>query len=232
MRAGLTAVFLDQGFMQSKDFRHTPSTCLCALRRATAAHHQAIESVIRLDGEWGMPHYVRVLLGFHHYLSAWEPAVARVLPAHLRDGFMARSRLPLLLADLRELDVPLWAVHDTPAEASDHAAPRAAPRLPKLPSVAAAMGSVYVLEGSALGGQLIARRLLVRHGRAADRGGAYFTGWGARTGAMWLAFQEMLAQEVGDEALSIHAACRAAVETFDGLAHSFEVTLHDHAPIS
>lgn len=213
--------------MQTTSALQEPSPSLAALRRATAACHQTLESVISLDGDWDLAHYARVLLGFHHYLHAWEPAMTTALPEHFRDDFRARSRMAFLRADLRELAA---VIHDTDADSMAESLP--APRLPRLPCVASALGSLYVLEGSALGGQLIARRLLERHGLTADKGGAYFTGWGPRTGAMWQAFRHTLAAEVGNDPQAIDAACRAAIDTFDGLTHTFEVMLNERLATS
>lgn len=205
-------------FMQTQPFHHAPCPALVALRQATAGHHQAIESVTRLDGDWDLFHYQRVLWGFDHYLRAWEPHVLAALPTHLREGFAARSRRGFLRADLAALGGPPVDAPSAPA-----------PTLPELPSTAAAMGSLYVLEGSALGGQLIARRLRQQHGLAEQDGGAYFNGWGPRTGAMWQQFRAQLEGEVGDDPVAIDEACRAAVQTFEGLTRSFEVMLHEHA---
>ena len=48
-----------------------------------------------------------------------------------------------------------------------------------------AVGCLYVLEGSTLGGQIILRRAAERLGIDADTGAGFFHGYGAQTGAMW-----------------------------------------------
>lgn len=154
-------------------------------------------------------HYARILLAFAAFLAPWEEAVAGVLPA-LRPWLRDRSRQPFLRADLRRLGLP------TP----DHAELGLS-----LPGPAAAWGSLYVLEGSALGGQVITRALATS-GLDAAHGAAYFHGWGSATGGMWRDFRALLAAEVTTPE-EIAAACAAAAATFDALASCFESRLHE-----
>jgi heme oxygenase len=76
----------------------------------------------------------------------------------------------------------------------------------------AALGSLYVMEGSTLGGQVISRIL----DRSPDLIGRvrYFDPYGPRTGAMWRAFRAGLRGRVaaGADRRSIVAA---AVQTFE-----------------
>lgn len=189
-----------------------PSDTLAALRAATAASHDAIDRQLQLGGDLSHDRYVQVLNGFERYLAAWEPHVAAALDAGDRAWFAARSRLPMLRRDLRQLD----------PERADAVAP---PHLPPLPNAAAAWGSLYVLEGSALGGQLIARRVAERFGYGAANGAAFFLGHGDRTGAMWREFRERLDAAVAAQARD--DACAAAVATFDTLRGNFEAVLSD-----
>jgi heme oxygenase len=187
---------------------------LGALRVATAAAHARIENVLALETPSSLSHYARVLRGFDCFLEAWEPSVARALPPHLRPWFEPRRRSPLVARDLEALRVP----HDL----------MTAVALPTLDTGACALGSLYVLEGSALGGQVIAQRMQRWHGIGAHDGAAYFTGWGERTGAMWREFRHVLACEVTDAA-SRQAACAGAIATFDALTATFEHCLNEPA---
>jgi len=155
--------------------------------------------------------YVRILCGFERYLAAWEPHVASALPDTARPWFAARSRLPMLRRDLAQL-------------APDRPDP-GVPALPRLPGAGAAYGSLYVLEGSALGGQLIARRAAERFGFDDRRGAAFFHGHGERTGAMWREFRERLETAVAPHERA--DACAAAVATFDTLRDNFDTVLAD-----
>ncbi len=75
---------------------------------------------------------------------------------------------------------------------------------------AEAMGALYVMEGSTLGGKLIAKSLRT----CSDwpvRGICYFNPYGERTGAMWAAFQLELAAVPTAHAESV---VRGANQTF------------------
>lgn len=187
---------------------------LGALRLATAAAHTRIESVLGLEAPFPLHHYVRVLQGFDSFLTAWEPALALALPATLQPWFDRRRRGPLVARDLASLRAPRIS--------------RSAVAMPALDSTAAAFGSLYVMEGSALGGQVIAQRVHRWHGMGPHDGAAYFTGWGKRTGPMWREFRELLACEVTD-ATARQAACAGAIATFDALTATFEHCLHEPA---
>ncbi|TXD71199.1 biliverdin-producing heme oxygenase, partial [Mitsuaria sp. TWR114] len=85
----------------------------------------------------------------------------------------------------------------------------------------AAFGSLYVLEGSALGGQVLTPMLLARHGLTPERGAAYFHGFGERTGAMWREFRQLADAQAGANETDRDAACHAAVQTFQALIETF-----------
>jgi len=94
-----------------------------------------------------------------------------------------------------------------------------------LPTEAAAWGSLYVLEGSALGGQVITRSL-AEAGLHPHNGTAYFHGWGDATPARWREFRAVLeAQLAGPGA--VDDACEAARGTFDTLSQLLESALHE-----
>lgn len=192
-----------------------PQPVLAALRQATADRHRSIEALLALDSPLDTDRYGRVLQGFGAFLAGWEPLVlAAVAPADAA-WVSARSRQPMLLADLQALGLSL-----------PH---RLAPlRLPSLPDAASAWGSMYVLEGSALGGQVIAKSLerQLRIGRSS--GAAYFHGWGDATGAMWKQFRDRIEHEVGGDDAATRRACQAAVATFDCLMDVFAVVLDEH----
>ena len=97
--------------------------------------------------------------------------------------------------------------------------------LPVLATSARAWGSIYVMEGSALGGQVITRSLAAE-GLSPGRGAAYFHGWGAATGAMWHEARRLLDEHLADPA-SLAQACEGACATFDALAHHLETALHE-----
>ncbi|RYY96343.1 MAG: biliverdin-producing heme oxygenase [Comamonadaceae bacterium] len=157
-------------------------------------------------------HYGRLLQVFDAFLGPWEDRVAAVLPADAHGWLRQRSRRPFVRDDLRALGLPRLAA---PAQEAT------------LSSAAEAWGSLYVLEGSALGGQLITRAVAA-HGFSPESGAAYFHGWGAATGAMWREFRALLEEHL-PEPDDIRSACAGAVATFDALSASFEAHVHERA---
>lgn len=183
------------------------------LRAATREHHARIDRLMDLRRMRERRHYAEVLRVLDAFLAAWEPAVAATLPARWHGWLQARSRRSFLRADLHALGVP-------PA--------REAATAPALRGAAAAWGSLYVMEGSALGGQVLTRSL-AEAGLRPDGGSAYFHGWGDATGPMWREFRTLLeAQLAGPHAVA--EACDAACRTFDTLSNLLEHSLHERAP--
>lgn len=175
------------------------------LRKETAESHERLERNLDLLGPpISRGRFVTLLRGFHGFHRTWEPAMAACLAD---PGFTGpRQRLPLLEADLAALGA-------APGEAACAAAGGLCD------SPAAAMGSLYVLEGATLGGQVIARRLA---GEAwlPPAGLTYFTPYGGKTSAMWQEFRARI-RDIATDANrpEIVAAARA---TFD-LLHDWLV---------
>ena len=71
---------------------------------------------------------------------------------------------------------------------------------------------MYVMEGSRLGGQMIARHVEEVLGLVPGRGDAYFRGFEEKTGSMWKESVGVLEARVGDG--EEEAAVRAAREMF------------------
>ncbi|CAN5243769.1 biliverdin-producing heme oxygenase [soil metagenome] len=176
------------------------------LRTATARQHEALESELALlDEPLSRERFVAALCGFLGFHQVWEPAIAATLGDAA--GMAWRSRIELLIQDLRALgcaDDSIAAIRPC----TDAAALVASP--------AHAWGSLYVMEGSTLGGQVISRRLrdvpwVPEHGLR------YFDPYGQHTGARWKETRAQLsaAGEQHDPA----AISTAAVATFELLRH-------------
>jgi heme oxygenase len=187
------------------------------LRRSTGPLHDDIEALLRLEAPMPLVRYGQILRGFHEFLQLWEPRVRQALPERLRPWFDARVRSPFAARDLAALELPQDDT-DTAIRASALAAQHGL----RLGSPAAAIGSLYVIEGSALGGQVLTPKLLATQGLTPEHGAAYFHGFGARTGAMWREFRQLAQVEAGNDDDDRAAACEAAVATFRALIATFE----------
>ena len=185
---------------------NTQDGVLPELRAATRLQHDRIEQLLKLEAPMPLSRYGAILLGFERFLTTWQQELREATPVHLHSWLAERERLDFVVQDLAYLGE---RVHHRP----EHSVP---PCLPER-SVAAVFGSLYVIEGSALGGQVITPRLKRDLGLEPGRGASYFNGYGERTGVMWREFRLRAVAEIGDDAISRRQACRAAVQTFDAL---------------
>jgi heme oxygenase len=90
--------------------------------------------------------------------------------------------------------------------------------MPVLQNAASALGSLYVMEGSTLGGRIIEKNLLLRLRLLPETGGSYFAGYGKRTGQMWRDFLNRLATAPLTDVAQIKIGASA---TFDALTSWF-----------
>lgn len=192
------------------------SPVLAALRQATAESHRRIEGVASLPTLGSLEGLARALTAFSAFHDAWEPAAQAALPPADAAWLRARSRHAWLQQDLRALA----------AAGAPLPPPAALPVALQLPDAAAAWGSVYVMEGSTLGGQLIARHLREALGLTPDTGARYHAGHGPRTAALWRDCCDRLQAALGADAAACQRACDAAVHTFDALAAVMQQLLH------
>lgn len=186
---------------------------LQALRAATQSRHAAIESVLQLQASRDLRRFGAALQVFEAFLRGWEPLAAQAMPLGVRPWFEAHRRGHLATRDLRVLGLPALEAHGLP-------------QLP-LASAAEALGSAYVIEGSALGGTLIARFMAERFGIDAGGGASFFAARGAGTARTWREFCAHLEAELAADGGAIGRACEAACLTFDALA----LALRRHLPL-
>ena len=175
---------------------------LAHVRAVTRPAHNALEGALGLlDERLDLGAYTNVLARLYGFWSGWEPQVATLLQDRALSN--PRRRLHLLAADLAALGVSGAAV-------------KALPLCPltTLHDAAEALGSLYVMEGSTLGGRVIQQnveRCLGDDGRSSCR---YFNGYGANTGTMWRSFVARLDEAPVADADRIG---QGAVATFERL---------------
>lgn len=174
------------------------SDLLVRLREGTAGSHARLEEALALLSLPPARDRFAVLLErFHGFHAVWEPAIA----PWFEPAFLApRRRTGLLEADLAALGRPV-ATAPPPSCAVAAELGQSAER---------ALGSLYVMEGSTLGGQVIARHLATA-GWPGDL--RYFDPYGRGTGGMWAAFKAMIAQR--SSAVADPQIMAGAIATFD-----------------
>ncbi len=171
--------------------------------------------------------YKNVLRALLPILRGWESWAAEAAPASLRPLLPARRRSYLIEQDLRVLGAKEFDFHPPASDAIDWPTIVAGQQgvLPGSSAFHAAfLGAFYVLEGSTLGGRMIARHLesvlgesvLGLHGLELQdgRGDAYFRGHGENTGALWRETTAEIAAVPDEEAPVLIAAAKRTFAAF------------------
>lgn len=173
------------------------------LRAETRPYHDAVEqnpfNQALTAGTVTAADTARFLTGMYGFVQPYEAQ----LRAHAAEFGPAwelerRYRAPLILEDLARLG------HAT--------VPPLCPTLPPLDTRPQLLGAMYVMEGSTLGGQVIARMLA----KAGIEARAYFSGYGDQTGPLWKSFCQQL-----DEATTTadtETTLASAIHTFQTLS--------------
>ena len=86
--------------------------------------------------------------------------------------------------------------------------------LPSLDSKERIFGSLYVIEGSTLGGQVISRHLKQQFDLDETNGAAFFSGYGKETGKMWNGYRDAITRFADGEA-NREEIIAGANETFE-----------------
>lgn len=185
------------------------------LKESTRTVHESTESGFDLGVALSSPvRYARLLTVLHATVGPLEAAIDDVLGPAVRGVHPRGEMSEWLKADLDALSV------SPPSRPVDSA------ECGFVDSKPAALGALYVLEGSMLGGQLIARRLQESLGVGPDNGGRYYAGRGPQTFAHWKNVKSFLDAGLArpDEP---GAALNAALQTFALFGRAFRSLDHD-----
>ena len=128
--------------------------------------------------------YVLFLNRLYGYYRPLEDLLLPWLTRDLLPDIDKRIRASYLLWDIQELEKgPL--------------VPELCEELPRIGSFARALGALYVLEGSTLGGRIIAEMLARQLGSFKSL--SFFNSYGKETGKMWLTFKTYLNRPYREE---------------------------------
>jgi heme oxygenase len=156
-------------------------TLLDRLKTETRPAHDRIEAAMDLDRHLAtLAAYRSLLARLHGFHAPFEKEAGAALDDEAFFG--TRRKAGLLARDLASLGL---------SEAEIHALPRCR-SLPPMRSPAEAYGAIYVVEGSTLGGAIIARQVEAALGFTSETGCAYFRAYGSALGPRWKAFQARL----------------------------------------
>lgn len=176
------------------------------LRQATQTRHERLDSSLRIgSADADYADYLAYIAALRGWLEPVETALwARDWPSSLRPD--ARRRKTARME--QDFDAARALGFQVPA----------VPVCDRLPDVgrsrAYALGVMYVVEGSQLGGRMMAKRL---EQAWPDRPFHYMAGYGGELGAMWKGFTAFLADELRSQE-DLDEAVAGACDAFDTLA--------------
>ncbi len=158
-----------------------------------------------MDPELTLDIYRQTLLTFHRFYSELQTRLD-AHPSHYPEyNFSVKPQLSRLEADLKFLGVT----------AQKPTGPVSFP-MPEIADDSLRMGIFYVIEGSALGGQLITRHIKQKLEITPESGGSFFHGSGDQTAQNWKRFLTQLS--AFDSKIEQHKGVLTGAEaTFSGL---------------
>lgn len=183
---------------------------IAELRERTGPLHARLDARLQLFTHvQTREQYREHLHRFYQILRPVEAALEQ-FPEWKKFGidWSERRKSALLQADLAALGLSPETIANS----------RPAAELPPVKNFAESVGSLYVLEGSTLGAQFIAKHFGEKFGLTADTGMSFHTGYGANTGAKWKSFCAALEAfflahpELRSQALDSACAAFTAVE--------------------
>jgi heme oxygenase (biliverdin-IX-beta and delta-forming) len=171
------------------------------LRQQTEADHKSAEDALPLmHPDLDTAEYIHCLRKLYGVVAAWEEHAPLLAPDWLRALIGCRERKAFL-----DLDLAWFGSAPPPGRAP----------LPPLGGLPSLLGAMYVMEGSTLGGQIIARHVEIALPLTHGHGNAFFRGHGSLTGPLWKEFCEMLKIHVPDNQTDeVIASAKAMFATF------------------
>ncbi len=156
------------------------------LKEQTRKDHALLEKKLldRISAIAHVPDYVALLSVLYGYYSAVENKLACVFENQSAADFFNRRKAARILDDIA-FHVP------------DYQQPVLCARLPEVTSFHSALGVLYVLEGSTLGGRIIAQ--LISRKLDVDAGFTFFLSYGDDVDTMWSSFKRVLQEPYSSE---------------------------------
>ncbi|MFL6464157.1 MAG: biliverdin-producing heme oxygenase, partial [Bryobacteraceae bacterium] len=170
------------------------------LKQETLGQHESLEQHLQLlRQEMSLQDYRNLLEKLYGFYASWEQRAAPFLDRVLPGFFSDRRKTPLLVRDLLYLG-------------SEPAALRECPNLPATDSLLPLLGSLYVLEGATLGGQILTRHFVRQFNLSSHQGCSFFAGYGVDTGCRWRDFCKLLISHSSPEHDTV--IVQSAIQTF------------------
>ena len=196
--------------MQTETAIQTDSILTRLKARTAHQHRQTEDGVDLMREDFSLAEYKKLLVRFYAFYKSYEAKMLAAQAKHPIDfNYKERLNAPKLFRDLKHLGM-------TEQEISEI---RPFEDLPALDSPEKIFGSLYVIEGSTLGGQVISRHLKEKFGLDETGGIAFFSGYGKDTGKMWNGFREAVADFAAGDGADQEEIIKAANETFEKIGN-------------
>lgn len=175
------------------------------IKEATKDGHQQLEKkvILKLKAIRSNGDYADVLKYFYAYFNEVEKAIQPFITADILPDHAERRNSSYLKADIEELG---GNINELPAVT-----------IPKVGNTLEALGAMYVMEGSIMGGPIIVQ-MLAKYG--ITQGVSFFSGYGEATGQMWGKFVAVMNEKAATEEQQLQAI-NAADETFSRFGDVF-----------
>lgn len=181
----------------------TEDTLLLRIRRETKDLHERLESELDFPGSnLTLARYREVLGRFYGFYVSWEKRLEPGIVELRTAASELRPKLPDLIRDMEFFDIHWDALPLC----------QFVPACGTLPET---IGSLYVREGSALGGQYISKQLQIILGLNHGLGYQFFSSAGKNVGSEWRQFQKLLLEHSSPE--NDDAIVASARKTFDSI---------------
>jgi heme oxygenase len=186
------------------------------IKEATKTGHQELEKKVvqKLKAIRGNRDYADLLRYFYAYFSQVEKSIAPFITDELLADHSERRNSSYIKNDIEALgatvdDLPLVTV-------------------PEIHSSLQALGALYVMEGSIMGGSIIVQ-MLAKDG--ITEGVTFFSGYGAATGQMWAAFIAVMnaAANTPEEQMLVIECANATFNNFSAVFNENELAATNNA---
>ena len=178
------------------------------LRSATQDDHAATEGTVPLmSPSLTLSQYGDTLARIYRIVRAWDTWAAANAPADLQPILHSRRRASLLADDLQTLGLPIPSEDEVPHHPMQSTTVAGDAR-------SVFLGRMYVMEGSTLGGQLLARHVEQQFNFAEGHADSYFRGYGEATGDRWRQFKTLLEELPQEHAEVVIASAKNMFQLF------------------
>jgi heme oxygenase len=181
---------------------------LAILKNDTKAAHVRVEKVMvkELKAINSLEDYARLLERLFFFYNPLESKVHQYIDQAILPDIEKRKHTKWILKDLEALDYTVNTSRENKTQ--------------QITSTSYAIGVLYVLEGSTMGGQIISKMLKKQlHGNISTH---YFDSYTDKTMEMWLSFKNSIAQY--ETHLDKEEVFKGANETFSALKEWLELT--------